>query len=373
MTRIYLIRHAEAEGNLYRIAQGQHNSLLTDRGWRQVRALEKRFAGIHIDAIYSSDLYRTCATASALYKPKGLPLQRSAALREICVGKWEQCTWGDIYREDPEQMRLFSTDPARWYVEGGEDPRLLLERIMREVRRIAAENEGKTVAVFSHGYAIRVLLATLQGYAMEEIGKSPTGDNTAVSLLESGPEGLQVVFRDDNSHLKTPEYLASEKTFRRANALEPGLRFEPLHLPEQETFFTELVASAWEESGQLHPFSREALLAGMAGRTTLVGYSVNEPVGLIQMAVEKNIGWVTLLCVAPALRERGYGIQLVGQAVMHTRDAGSEFLRIALPKEGMAMKFLTDYGFYAVEDAGERVVLEKDIRFEPEYLGDFQL
>ncbi|MBE6995878.1 MAG: histidine phosphatase family protein, partial [Ruminococcaceae bacterium] len=32
MTTIYLIRHAEAEGNLYRIAQGQGNSNLTDRG-----------------------------------------------------------------------------------------------------------------------------------------------------------------------------------------------------------------------------------------------------------------------------------------------------------------------------------------------------
>ena len=30
MTTIYLIRHAEAEGNLYRIAQGQDNSNLTD-------------------------------------------------------------------------------------------------------------------------------------------------------------------------------------------------------------------------------------------------------------------------------------------------------------------------------------------------------
>ena len=38
MTTIYLIRHAEAEGNLYRIAQGQHDSNLTDRGWRQVEA-----------------------------------------------------------------------------------------------------------------------------------------------------------------------------------------------------------------------------------------------------------------------------------------------------------------------------------------------
>ena len=66
MTTIYLIRHAEAEGNLYRIAQGQKNSNLTDRGWRQVRALEKRFADIHVDAVYSSDLYRSRLNTGAL-------------------------------------------------------------------------------------------------------------------------------------------------------------------------------------------------------------------------------------------------------------------------------------------------------------------
>ena len=89
MTTVYLVRHAEAEGNLYRIAQGQDNSNLTDRGWRQVRALERRFADVHIDAVYSSDLYRTCATASAIYKPKGLPLIRERGLREISVGAWD--------------------------------------------------------------------------------------------------------------------------------------------------------------------------------------------------------------------------------------------------------------------------------------------
>ena len=45
MTTIYLIRHAEAEGNLYRIAQGQANSILTDRGWQQVRALSPPVRG----------------------------------------------------------------------------------------------------------------------------------------------------------------------------------------------------------------------------------------------------------------------------------------------------------------------------------------
>ena len=77
MTTIYLIRHAEAEGNLYRIAQGQANSIITDRGWRQIQALERRFADIPVDAVYASDLYRTCTTASAIYRPKGLPLHLS--------------------------------------------------------------------------------------------------------------------------------------------------------------------------------------------------------------------------------------------------------------------------------------------------------
>ena len=77
MTTIYLIRHAEAEGNLYRIAQGQANSSITDRGERQIQALARRFADIPIDAVYASDLYRTCATASAICRPRDLkPIRR---------------------------------------------------------------------------------------------------------------------------------------------------------------------------------------------------------------------------------------------------------------------------------------------------------
>ena len=43
MTTIYLIRHAEAEGNLYRLAHGQYNSTLTPRGYRQLSVLRRRF------------------------------------------------------------------------------------------------------------------------------------------------------------------------------------------------------------------------------------------------------------------------------------------------------------------------------------------
>ena len=66
MTRIYLVRHAEAEGNLYRIAHGHYNGLITARGYKQIAALQQRFEHIHIDAVYSSDLFRTRTTATAV-------------------------------------------------------------------------------------------------------------------------------------------------------------------------------------------------------------------------------------------------------------------------------------------------------------------
>ena len=75
MTRLYLIRHAEAEGNIYRMAHGHHNGLITnDRGYQQIDALRERFRDIPIDAVYASDLYRTQITARAIWLPKALPL-----------------------------------------------------------------------------------------------------------------------------------------------------------------------------------------------------------------------------------------------------------------------------------------------------------
>ena len=50
MTRIYLVRHAEAEGNLYRRAQGWYDGRVTDTGKLQIAALERRFQDIRVGA-----------------------------------------------------------------------------------------------------------------------------------------------------------------------------------------------------------------------------------------------------------------------------------------------------------------------------------
>ncbi|MBQ3277437.1 MAG: histidine phosphatase family protein, partial [Oscillospiraceae bacterium] len=53
MTQIFLIRHGEAEGNLYRRAQGQTDSPLTPKGREQIASLTPRFASVPLAAVYS--------------------------------------------------------------------------------------------------------------------------------------------------------------------------------------------------------------------------------------------------------------------------------------------------------------------------------
>lgn len=352
MTVIYLIRHAEAEGNLYRIAQGQHDSNLTDRGWRQVKALERRFEGVPIDAVYASDLYRTRATASAICKPRGLPLHTRKDLREIYVGDWEQRTWGDIARRTPEAMADFGSRMDRWSIPGAETPAEVLARVRAAVEDIARVNPEKTVAVVSHGYAIRLLLANLQGISLRETGeKTPTGDNTAVSLLEGDENGLRVVWQNDNGHLKTPEFLAGEKNARREVALEPGLWFRPLEGPEAGT----RLAAAWTEAGLDRPLP--------GGGVTLEGFREEDPVGLLHFLPET--GRIILAYIRADCRRRGFGVQLIGQAVQRTRALGGEALSAVLEPGSSARPYFLDCGFLPRGTEEGRELLVKAIGFDP--------
>jgi len=183
-TKIYLIRHAEAEGNLYRRSQGQYNSNVTALGRVQIAALAERFRDVPLDALWSSDLNRTQSTAAAVrkYHPE-LELHLDPRLREIDVGVWEDRPWGNIARDYPEQMELFSHDPARWSVPGGEPYAAVQARMGTAVREIAAQYPGGSVAVVSHGLAIRSLLCELFGIPSNGIDRVPYGDNTSVTLL----------------------------------------------------------------------------------------------------------------------------------------------------------------------------------------------
>ena len=124
MTRITIIRHAEAEGNLYRRVHGWFDSLITPTGRSQIERLEERIrkelqTGLKYDAIYSSDLKRTMETAGAVSRAASLPVMPRRDLREINSGEWEDLPWGYCYREYPDLLKNYAAFPD-WRVNGGE-------------------------------------------------------------------------------------------------------------------------------------------------------------------------------------------------------------------------------------------------------------
>ena len=56
---VYIIRHAEAEGNIYRRCHGLYDSLLTPRAYQQLPCLAKRFENVPLAAVYASPVPRT--------------------------------------------------------------------------------------------------------------------------------------------------------------------------------------------------------------------------------------------------------------------------------------------------------------------------
>lgn len=380
MTRIYLIRHAEAEGNLYRRSQGQYDALVTDRGLRQIAALAERFRDVEVDAVYSSDLYRTMKTAWAVYETHGLELRTDPGLREVDLGVWENQPWGEIGHAYREQLSYFNANDPRWSVPGAETFPQLRERMVSTLTKLAQRHDGQTIAVTTHGMALRNLMTALMGRPVEEGSQTPHCDNTGVSLVEYDQGRWNILFQNDNSHLTGDlSTFAGQKWWRSGAALwdDANLRYRPLDPVREAEFYYRCRQDAWVTiHGSLDRFDGEGFLRDAQAQALHSPDAIwlamlgEEPAGLVQLdiptAMAEDYGPVPFLYLLPEYRGRGLGVQLIGQAVTVLRPLGCKTLRLrCAPDNAVAQKFYAKYGFRKIgEAAGSRVpldLLEKDI------------
>lgn len=374
VTRIYLIRHAEAEGNLYRRIHGWYDSLITGNGYRQIEALKNRFRDIEIHAVYSSDLFRTKTTASAVYQPKGLELNTCSALREINLGCWEDMTWAEAERIDPVQMRRFNTNDPDFSVEGGETFDQLRQRVSQAILDIAKAHPGQSVAVFSHGMAIRNVLAHFMGIPVPQTHeKVPHGDNTAVALVEVESGEVDVKYFNDNSHVPFELSTLSRQSWwkGKAAARDNHLWFRPLDMEKDGQFYYDCREEAWLNiHGSMLHFDGEGFLqdarahAAFDKRSVMQAMLGDQPAGLLQLDMhrdaDKGAGGIPFFYMMPQYRSKGLGVQLLGQAVSIYRPMGRKYLHLrCAPDNHVAQRFYKKNGFYKIgEDPGSRVPLD---------------
>lgn len=382
MTKIYLIRHAQAEGNLYRRLHGWYNSLLTEKGLRQVAALTGRFDSVSIDAVYSSPLRRCQDTAKAIYEHKGLPLYIESGLIEMGIGRWENIPFGEAQVKEPELLNLFGEANTAFKIEGGETFPQMQKRMVDTILRIAEANPDRTVACFTHGMVIRCALCYFHGWDLTDIRRVPHSDNTGVACLEVENGKVSILYEADNSHL--PRELSTiVKTYapgqsRSAFAMgDQNLWFRPWQPYLEKDLYISCRHEAWIDiHGREEPFHGEQFYevalrsSEQDPRSVMVAYLRDEMVGLIQTDLDKDAGeavcFVPFVYMTPEYRHKGLGVQLLGQAITVARPLGRNKLRLrCAPTNYIAKRFYARYGFHKVGMAKDSRVplelLEKDI------------
>ena len=322
MTTLYLIRHAEAEGNVFRRLQGQFDAMITPNGLRQIRALARRFEGVQIDAVYASDLTRTCTTAQALCQPKNLPLHPDARFRELGCGVWENQPFGWLERIDPERNHAFSQDPRNWSVEGSESFLTYTGRFIRAMEEVARRHEGQTVAIFSHGMVMRGVMQRLFFPEKKNLGHS---ENTAVTKLtyENGKYALE--YLNDASHLPQEITTVARQTWwRQGNYRDYNLWYRDA-AQEDEAFAKELGYGPGEDRVR-------------------IAFSGEQAVGLVAVRPQGETAELTYIGVLPDCRNKGFGLQLLGEGLFVARSLGAQRLRASTPEHPGAKALLQAYG-----------------------------
>ncbi len=204
-TRIIAIRHGETAWNAGLRLQGHTDIPLNVKGEWQAQRVALALADEALDAVYSSDLSRAHATASAIATQNAGLVQRSvtphAGLRERGFGEYEGHTYAQIALDWPEQSQRWRERDPDFAPPGGESLVQLRDRIQATVNEIASQHLGQHIVLVAHGGVMDALyrLATQLDLSAP---RSWALGNAAINRLLWTPDGLTLVGWGDDAHLE---------------------------------------------------------------------------------------------------------------------------------------------------------------------------
>ncbi|KMS76818.1 histidine phosphatase [Streptomyces viridochromogenes] len=186
--RLLLVRHGQTPANVdYLLDTSVPGAGLTALGEQQAAALPAALADEDIEAVYASTLVRTQLTAAPLAAARGLDVLVRDGIREVFAGDLEMA------RGDTEQGGLYMRTVFAWAagdtglrMPGGESGVEVLARYDSVVAEAAASGAG-TVAMVSHGAAIRMWTAARAVNVDVPFAAAHPLDNTGVVILEGAP------------------------------------------------------------------------------------------------------------------------------------------------------------------------------------------
>jgi len=162
-TRLYLVRHGEV------IQQGQGKFLgftdlrLSLRGKKQIRALAEYLKSVSLDQAYTSDLIRTMESAKIICQNREIQPNLCPAFREMNMGDWDGKSWEEIKKKYPKADPRFFYDLKKFHFPGGENWSQFRNRVLKGMKSLLKEDQGKDILLVAHAGVNRTILAQALG------------------------------------------------------------------------------------------------------------------------------------------------------------------------------------------------------------------
>lgn len=204
--KIYIIRHAESEYNKFfsHLIGGRSNySPLSSEGMLQAKLLGEYLKNkkIVFDKVFSSPAVRTIDTAKISLKLINYPLDDivlSDQLQELDQGDFVGKIRTKAYASPTKE--LIESDPWNFSAPNGESQKQVEERMLNFIYNDVLNNNYNSVAIFSHGMAIKYLYRSIMNTNSKDTYKIRL-DNTAISEFNYDGKNFNLIRFNDTSYL----------------------------------------------------------------------------------------------------------------------------------------------------------------------------
>lgn len=204
VTKLYLVRHGQSDGNAEGRFGGHGPTPLSKLGVQQAEATAKLLAREGINSIYSSDLHRAIQTAEPLSQLTGIPINSTTAFRERNVGVLEGLTFDESKQTFPQDYQALVSRNVHHVITDGESYRHLLRRSTTELWEILRDHMGGRIAIFSHTGALCFLTLHLMGAIRRDTKHTPwiVTSNCGINRFEiRGRNNVRILALNDTRHL----------------------------------------------------------------------------------------------------------------------------------------------------------------------------
>jgi len=194
--KVLLIRHGETDYNREHRLQGALPVPLNANGVLQAEALGLYLKHHEIDTIFSSPMIRARQTAEILGQALNLTVQDEPRIQEIGFGKFEGLLADEIEATYPDEHRMWRSGDMSYTVPNGESRRIVQKRMVAAWDDLIARDEYETIALISHGSALRIIMRYLFHYVPTQ-----TIVNTSVTTLVRFHQAWEIESFAETPHL----------------------------------------------------------------------------------------------------------------------------------------------------------------------------